>query len=54
MSVRTNLGIADPALGWEEGPNDLEKTPSQTYLLWFSICLSQVIEYTHYHCSSFS
>lgn len=28
MSVRTNLGIADPALGWEEGPNDLEKTPS--------------------------
>lgn len=27
--------------------------PLQTYLFWFSVCLSQAVEYTHYHCSYF-
>lgn len=38
MSVRTNLGIADPALGWKEGPNDLLKTPPD--LSFLILCLS--------------
>lgn len=38
MSVGTHLGIADPALGQEEGPNDLMKTPPD--LSFMILCLS--------------
>lgn len=49
MSVRNNLGIANLALGQEEGPNDPMKFPPDQS----DISFSQATEYIQYHHSYF-